>query len=254
MNDTVKRIFIDCLKDRRIPILSQVLVNLNMFLVSAEERAIKANEKFREKCEGDLKGKQLRLSGLILEQFSEMDLGNSGLSSSIMQQYWTQVMHAYFHASDDVRQETANVIFQTQSQGLLTPGSAIPILIAMCTDRVPAIRNKIEALVKDIDTKYSGMVSSKAIQGIRQSFVLQTVIRQDATELIRGIRSIDPRPKNDLPAVSNDVQSVLSGLYSCIRTNRQQRRGFLNSALRLFVDHVEKVCFLNKIQSYSSPL
>jgi cohesin loading factor subunit SCC2 len=170
-----------------------------------------------------------------------MELGNSGLSSSIMQHYWQHVMYSYFHPSDDVRQEAANVIFQTQSQGLLTPGSAIPILIAMCTDRVVAIRNRIEALVKDIDSKYSGMVSSKAIAGIRQSFRLQSMIQQDPTEIIRGIRSIDPRPKNDLPTSSNDVQSMLNGLYACIRTNRQQRRNFLGSTLRLFSDHVEKV-------------
>jgi hypothetical protein len=169
-----------------------------------------------------------------------MELGNSGLSSSIMQHYWQQVMTAYFHPSDDVRQEAANVIFQTQSQGLLTPGSAIPILIAMCTDRVVGIRNRIETLVREIDTKYSGMVSSKAIMGIRQSFYLQSVIRQDVTEIIRGIRSVEMRPKNDLPNMSNDVQSVLNGLYSCIRTNRQQRRNFLGSALRLFVDQSEK--------------
>lgn len=169
-----------------------------------------------------------------------MELGNSGLSSSIMQHYWQQVMTAYFHSHDDVRQEAANVIYQTQSQGLLTPGSAIPILIAMCTDRIPAIRNRIESLVKEIDAKYSGMVSSKAIMGVRQSFSLQTIIRQDSTEVIRGIRSIDSRPKNDLPNMCNDVQSVLNGLYSCIRNNRQQRRNFLGSALRLFIDQSER--------------
>lgn len=178
-----------------------------------------------------------------------MELGNSGLSSSIMQHYWQHVMTAYFHLNDDVRQEAANVIFQTQSQGLLTPGSAIPILIAMCTDRVSIIRNRIESLVKEIDAKYAGMVSSKAIMGIRQSFTLQTIIRQDPTEVIRGIRSVDPRPKNDLPNMSNDVQSLLSGLYSCIRNNRQQRRNFLGSALRLFSDISEKgkVCSEHKL-------
>jgi hypothetical protein len=168
-----------------------------------------------------------------------------------MQQYWSHVMHAYFNSSDDVRQEAANVIFQTQSQGLLTPGSAIPILIAMCTDRVSTIRNRIETLVKEIDAKYSGMVSSKAIMGVRQSFLLQTVIRQDPAEVIRGIRSIETRPKNDLPSASNDVQSVLNGLYSCIRNNRQQRRNFLGSALRLFSEHVEKACYFCDIQIIS---
>jgi hypothetical protein len=56
LDDTVKRIFIDSLRDRRVQILSQALSNLNLFLVAAEERAMKTNEKFREQREGDLKG------------------------------------------------------------------------------------------------------------------------------------------------------------------------------------------------------
>lgn len=46
----------------------------------------------------------------------------------------------------------------TLSQGLVTPGSSIPTLIAMSTDSIPGIRNKVENMLKDIDTKYSGMV------------------------------------------------------------------------------------------------
>lgn len=56
LDDTIKRIFVEALKDRRVPIISQALSNLNLFLIAAEERAIKSNEQFREQREGDLKG------------------------------------------------------------------------------------------------------------------------------------------------------------------------------------------------------
>lgn len=59
LDDTVKRIFVESLRDRRVQILSQALSNLNLFLVAAEDRAVKTNEKFREQREGDLKGKLL---------------------------------------------------------------------------------------------------------------------------------------------------------------------------------------------------
>lgn len=58
LDETIKHIFVDALKDRRVPIISQALANINMFLIAAEERAHKANEEFREKQEGDLKGNQ----------------------------------------------------------------------------------------------------------------------------------------------------------------------------------------------------
>jgi hypothetical protein len=56
LDETIKRTFVDALKDRRVPIVSQALSNLNMFLIAAEERAVKSNEQFREQHEGDLKG------------------------------------------------------------------------------------------------------------------------------------------------------------------------------------------------------
>lgn len=46
----------------------------------------------------------------------------------------------------------------TLSQGLVTPGSSIPTLIAMSTDPLTKIRNKVENMLKDIDSKYAGMV------------------------------------------------------------------------------------------------
>ena len=111
----------------------------------------------------------------------------------------------------------------------------------MCTDRVVMIRQRIENLLKDIDLKYAGMVAGKAMSGLKEAYRLQTFFRADATDIIRGVRTTDARPKNDLPSMSNDVQSVLNGLYLCIRTNRQQRRNFLNQTIRLLSDKEAEV-------------
>lgn len=88
-----------------------------------------------------------------------MDLSNSGLSSSIIQIYWNAVLNCYFHVEETVRMDTAQVIWQTLEQGLVTPGSSIPTLIAMSTDSLSSIRIRIESLIKDIDTKYTGMIA-----------------------------------------------------------------------------------------------
>lgn len=61
---------------------------------------------------------------------------------------------------------------------------------------------------------------------------------------IRGIRST-----NDLLTdltLSNDIQSLLMGLYVSIRTNRQQRRSFLSAILRLFSENFKEVKKLKK--------
>ncbi|CAD5212245.1 unnamed protein product [Bursaphelenchus okinawaensis] len=227
LNPNVVKIYLAALKDRRPLLLTQALNNLELFLITTEQKAIKSNEKFRETKDGDLKA---------------MEVGNSGLSSTAMQNYWPSVLQAYFNKPDNVRQEAAKVIFQTQNQGLLTPGSSIPTLIAMCTDKLPSIRGRIESLIKEIDSKYAGMVASNAIAGVRRAYFLQKIMRTDASEVVRGIRAIEQKPGQDaLPNSSNEVQACLTGLYSCLRGHRQQRRSFLSAFLKLFTDSKDKV-------------
>lgn len=48
--------------------------------------------------------------------------------------------------------------------------------------------------------------------------------------------------------MSNDAQSLLSGFYVAIRTNRQQRRNFLATMLRFFEENVVSFCVENLIQ------
>lgn len=46
----------------------------------------------------------------------------------------------------------------TYTQGLVTPGTSIATLIAMTTDPLPIVRNRVEGMLKDIDAKYAGMI------------------------------------------------------------------------------------------------
>lgn len=63
--------------------------------------------------------------------------------------------------------------------------------------------------------------------------------------------------EREIPKMSNDIQAQLSGLYSSIRTNRQQRRSFLSSILRLFSENFKDVSnwffliFLRKTNFFS---
>lgn len=99
-----------------------------------------------------------------VDDLKEMELSSSGLSSSVIQVYWNAILNCYFHTDETVRSEAAQVIWQTLEQGLVTPGSSIPTLIAMSTDPIQNVRIKIANLIKDIDTKYSGMVAVRFLK------------------------------------------------------------------------------------------
>ncbi|GMR36774.1 hypothetical protein PMAYCL1PPCAC_06969 [Pristionchus mayeri] len=209
----------------------QALKNLEMFLLNEEKKALKTNQEWeRIKDEQELK---------------EMELAGSGLGSTVIQRYWQLILDSYFHPLLEVRLAAMQVVWHTLSQGLVTPGSSIHVLIAMSTDPVPAIRHKVESLVKDIDNKYQGMIQSKAVHGVRSSFKLQQIIRDNSTSFVRGIRAVEQSAMTSgkavslvhgAPKFSNDGQALLSGLYQSLRGNKQQRRSLVSSMLRLFTE------------------
>ncbi|KAK0394945.1 hypothetical protein QR680_001025 [Steinernema hermaphroditum] len=207
----------------------QTLQNLELFLEIEEEKSIRMNAQWNKvKDTQDLK---------------DMELAFSGRASTIIQIYWNAVLNAVFSASTQVRQAASKVVFMTLGQGLVTPGSSIPTLIAITTDEKSLVQIKMEGILKDIDLKYPTMVASRSIGGIRQSFRLQSVINSVGIT-IRGFRctphevhdrKITMAP-NGLPKYANDCQATLSCLYTILRSNRQQRRSFLSMILRLFQD------------------
>uniref|UniRef100_A0A7I4Y7D1 Nipped-B protein n=1 Tax=Haemonchus contortus TaxID=6289 RepID=A0A7I4Y7D1_HAECO len=211
----------------------QALQNLEEFLKSEELKLIRGDQNFG-------KGKEQ-------ENLKEMDQAGSGLGSTVIQIYWQAVLQGYFSSHTGIRCHSAQVANLTYTQGLVTPGTSIATFIAMTTDPLPIVRSRVEGMLKDIDAKYAGMIQSTATQGVRKAYQLQLQIRESSSNgeyPIRGIRACDVSPyattsaridpSTGLPRHSNDGQAVLSGLYQRLRTNRQQRRSFLTSVLRLF--------------------
>ncbi|EGT52745.1 CBN-PQN-85 protein [Caenorhabditis brenneri] len=199
-----------------------VLQNLEMFLQCEEQKLAASHEKWDEHKE--------------TENLKEMELSGSGLGSAVIQKYWKAVLESYVDADVNLRKAAVQVVWLTLNQGLVTPGASIPTLIAMVTDPVEIIRNRIDGLLKEIDSKYSGMVQSKAMLGVRLAYKLHYKLRQ--TSFVRGYRFCDFHPVSTLPDAlpdkTNDGMAVLSGLYQSLRTNRQQRRSFLQSVVKLF--------------------
>uniref|UniRef100_A0A915M9B9 Nipped-B protein n=1 Tax=Meloidogyne javanica TaxID=6303 RepID=A0A915M9B9_MELJA len=233
--------------------LVQVLKNIARFLSAEEQRALKRAAQVKLDQEQQTKQQEenslivddvfdkQQKSKLNVDNLKEMELDSSGLSSSVIQQYWNAILTCYFHNDENVRINSAQVIRQTLEQGLVTPGSSIPTLIAMSTDYLSQIRIGVDILIRDMNTKYKGLILV-AVAGIRLSFELQKKIRGNANKIIRGFRAND-NPLNSNRASTNgekllthsvDVTALLSIFYINVRANRQNRRTFLSSLLKIF--------------------
>lgn len=74
----------------------------------------------------------------------------------------------------------------------------------------------------------------KALHGVKMSYRLQLTLQQDVEEPVRGMRIDD-----------GNSQSLNAFLYSTLRSNRQNRRGFVTSLLNLFDDSSVSVPYTN---------
>lgn len=82
----------------------QVLKNIASFLFAEEQKALKRAEKTkaeREQLQRLQEDESLQLDPpeqptAMADDLKEMELGSSGLSSSIIQQYWNDILKCYF--------------------------------------------------------------------------------------------------------------------------------------------------------------
>uniref|UniRef100_A0A8D0GLK0 Nipped-B protein n=1 Tax=Sphenodon punctatus TaxID=8508 RepID=A0A8D0GLK0_SPHPU len=197
-------------KNSSVNLKIQVLKNLQTYLQEEDTRMQQADREWKKLA------KQ--------EDLKEMGDISSGMSSSIMQLYLKQVLEAFFHTQSSVRHFALNVIALTLNQGLIHPVQCVPYLIAMGTDPEPAMRNKADQQLVEIDKKYAGFIHMKAVAGMKMSYQVQQAIHTSLKDPVRGFRH------------DESSSALCSHLYSMIRGNRQHRRAFLISLLNLFDD------------------
>ncbi|XP_019373498.1 PREDICTED: nipped-B-like protein isoform X4 [Gavialis gangeticus] len=208
----VKTLYNSILSDKNcsVNLKIQVLKNLQTYLQEEDTRMQQADRDWKKVA------KQ--------EDLKEMGDISSGMSSSIMQLYLKQVLEAFFHTQSSVRHFALNVIALTLNQGLIHPVQCVPYLIAMGTDPEPAMRNKADQQLVEIDKKYAGFIHMKAVAGMKMSYQVQQAINTCPKDPVRGFRH------------DESSSALCSHLYSMIRGNRQHRRAFLISLLNLFDD------------------
>ena len=133
-----------------------------------------------------------------------------------------QVLECTVSGNVGVRHCALRVTQLVLSQGLVHPVQIVPYLVCMSTDCEEMIAHSADKQLQDIEKKYPGFVSMKAMQGFRLSYRLQTLLQTQ--EPTRGFR----QKTGELPG------SLNSFLYSTMRGTKQQRRAVAISLLRQF--------------------
>ncbi|KRZ72053.1 Nipped-B-like protein, partial [Trichinella papuae] len=196
--------------ESEINVRTQVLRNLESFLNEEERKMLNSYATWE--------------TNRKVENLKEMGETTSGLSSSVIQCYLPGVLNCYFNVDQTVRTVASEVVLLTLQQGLVHPGQCIPCVVAMTTDPYAETRVKAEKILKEIDGRYGGFLQIKALEGIRQSYRLQSILQPAVASsgLVRGFRDQDT------------CDALNSALYTILRNSRQQRRALLRSMLQLF--------------------
>ena len=209
LEDEAIELYSECLSSGCVAKKCQVLTNLTNHLQEDEERLKRADKEWKK--EGN-------------DQGTLQDIGDkqSTLSSTMIQRFLPYVMNAFFTPEVRVRSHITNLLSMVLRQGLIYPAPCISCLVAMVTDCNPAIREKAELLLEEMSHS-NKLMHTQVVLGIRKSFDFLEVI-SSGLGLIRG---------------REGMESKLLPIYHMVQNNRQQRRAFLLTMVRLF-DDVDK--------------
>lgn len=150
------------------------------------------------------------------------------------------------------------------SQGLVHPGQCVPHLIAMSTDSEEDIKEKADVQLSDYSSRFGGFMQVRYIviiipnyttclsfsmqthlvTGVKKAYQFQQLIAEVAINydmysyctclhvflqlVVRGCT--DPARGGGIPA------SLLSHIYTLVRSSKPQRRAFLKAVLKPFED------------------
>ena len=162
------------------------------------------------------------------------------MASTIIQSYLRPILDSYLTSNGGLRTHVFNCLSLILNQGLVYPIECVPYLIAMTTDPEKKIQTKALTQLTSLQKAHPNFVQTKSIMGINVSFHLQSIIKRAELAIKMqqsGASSIDPtmriiRGFSEL----TETLSLNHHLYSLLRTNKNNRRAFLQQILKMFDD------------------
>ncbi|XP_065176245.1 nipped-B-like protein isoform X1 [Sycon ciliatum] len=204
-----------------VELTTQVLRNMSMYLAEDEVHMTKQAEKRKAEKKQKASSQENGDAGQS-DKLVNWD-SQSHVSSSIAQVYLKSITCCMLHKVKEVRSAALHVIGLVFSHGLVHPYEFVPHLIAMNADVVEDIRVQAKQQLVEFDKKNPGFLSTVAFRGFQKGYELRSTVSQDDRSLMRGLDH-------------GKQYALLSHVYTLVRGNRQQRRGFILSLLRMFQD------------------
>lgn len=166
------------------------------------------------------------------------------MASSIIQTYLRPILDSYITPNGALRTYVFNCLSLILTQGLVYPIDCVPYLIAMTTDPEKKIQSKALSQLTSLQKAHPNFVQTKSIVGINVSFHLQSIIKR--AELMAKAAAagaagastvIDPTARIIRGFTEQtETLSLNHHVYSLLRTNKNNRRAFLQQILKMFDD------------------
>ncbi|XP_076811579.1 nipped-B-like protein A isoform X2 [Clavelina lepadiformis] len=219
----------------------QVLQNLQNYLqtedVKMQQAAEASVKKHKQEMDGIPINDPVKFSiddPATDEDIKEICDVSSGMASSVMQLFLKQVLESFFHRHVMVRHAALHTVYLTLQQGLVHPVQCVPYLIAAASDFEAIVYKEADQQLVELNKRYHGFVHTKALQGMRLAYQLQSYTQQP-NKIVRGF--LESATAGDEPCGVN--KASCSQLYYLVRSDRKHRRTLLLSLLKLFDDTVK---------------
>ncbi|ORY01377.1 hypothetical protein K493DRAFT_405563 [Basidiobolus meristosporus CBS 931.73] len=157
------------------------------------------------------------------------ELGEAGVSSSLMQCYLDKILDCMLSEQNTLRQLALDVVSQIIQQGLVHPLKCVPAIVALETSHEKNFREKAYKMHCHLNEKYPSFIHSRNVDAVRTAYDYQRQITKDKPILGYAIVKLDTKP-----------EALLNSMYTLVKEKRQRRHDFLKSLIKTFDFDLER--------------
>ncbi|KAJ3009123.1 Sister chromatid cohesion protein 2 [Thoreauomyces humboldtii] len=166
------------------------------------------------------------------------EMGDAGISSSIMQTYLPQILETILSPSNQLTLAAFDLVELIIEQGLVHPLLCMPAIVSMEGSRSPGHRDRAARMHAQLNEKHASFINSKNIECVKAMFQYTSALaRQQAdAEGKPALPVLGYLPPQEMKESSTHIvahEPLLGVMLSLVQSKRSKRNEFLGNLVKL---------------------
>ncbi|KAI9005206.1 sister chromatid cohesion C-terminus-domain-containing protein [Gaertneriomyces semiglobifer] len=161
------------------------------------------------------------------------ELGDAGISSSVMQTYLPYILKCLLSAEPALTGLAFDVVEIILQQGLVHPILCVPGVVAMQACPMGEIRHRAAGVYTSLAEKHGSFIHGRSMDGVKECWMYVKRLSQKNGNGVGRVQGWNETTLRSADAVHTVCEPVLGKMYSVIQSKRQRRNEFLGGMVKM---------------------